>query len=150
MLFIGYDFFTMNKTLKKFITLLSIFSFITYLISSCGIADCVWSGYTVAWVDTNRNGVLDSDEKPLQGVSVYVDDVKNKYIDVAYPVETDDDGEAYAHVSLAGCPNVDFEIYVDVPEGYELTTQPRIRVSKDFFGTLDTETVYYFGFVANQ
>lgn len=140
----------MNVTIKKILSLLGSFIFIAYPTVSCGVSDCAWTGYTIAWIDSNKNGILDLDEKPLQGVSVHVDDTKNKYIDVADPVQTDDDGEAYATVWLPGCPKVELEVYIDTPQGYQLTTQPRIKVDKSFLGTLDAETVYYFGFVVNQ
>lgn len=130
--------------------IIGILVIISFLNSSCGVADCVWTGYTIAWIDSNKNGILDQNEEPLQGVSVHVDDIKNKYIDVADTIQTDDDGEAFATVWLPGCPDAEFEIYVDIPQGYKLTTQPRIKVYTDFFGNSDTQTVYYFGFVANQ
>jgi hypothetical protein len=116
------------------------------VLSSCS-ADCVWYGRAVAWIDENENGYMDAREIPLEGIPVHVDDIHNQYIDVADPVTTDEFGEARLDVGLIGCSDVDFEVYTDVPEGYRLTTNSRLEASKTFWGNLELDATYFFGFI---
>lgn len=104
-----------------------------------GSADCIWTGNAVAWIDENRNGIKDAGEIPLPNVQFLVDDMHNEYTNVASEVVTDKDGKAILFVWLPGCPRVKMEVYPIVPQGYELTTSPRLKNTKD--------KLYEFGFV---
>lgn len=115
---------------------------------SMGSADCAWLGIAKAWIDENENGYMDDGEIPLEGVSFHVDDIRNKYIDVAEPVTTDGNGDAQLDVWLPGCPDVDFEVYADVPEGYRPTTNSRLEASRTFWGNLKWNATYSFGFIS--
>jgi SdrD B-like domain len=149
----------MNKSLKVFLVSLIATASIVGLIIICtlyyflgmaGNADCVWNGMAKTWIDSNHNGVWDNNEQPLKGIAIHVDDVKNKLINVALPVSTDQNGNAKLEVWLPGCPSVSFEVYADVPTGYQLTTKQRISVNKDFSGNVNTKSVYYFGFMSTH
>jgi hypothetical protein len=91
---------------------------------------------------------MDPDERPLADVRVHVDDIDNQLVDVSWPGTTGKEGEVQILVSIPGCAETLFEIYVDIPEGYRITTDPRIEVHPDARGHLGAERVYYFGFEA--
>jgi hypothetical protein len=122
------------------------FGGLVLLIRSNSLADCSWNGKAVAWNDINQNGSPDPDEPALPEVMIHVADIENGLIDVAYGPVTNERGVASLEVFMPGCPNVDFEVYVDTPPGYILTTSERIHVKQDLFGALDRATTYYFGF----
>lgn len=139
----------MSKSIKTIFVLLVVFCVILgIVVMTSRSVDCIWYGTAKAWIDANENGFMDDTEIPLAGISVFVDDTQNGYFDVASPIQTDVNGNANLDVWLPGCPDVSFEVYTDVPDGYRRTTQPRLEVSKNFWGSLDTETIYYFGFVS--
>jgi hypothetical protein len=91
-------------------------------------ADCVWQGNAQAWIDQNENGIWDSNEPSLPGISFSVDDVLNNLPQVAYYATSNLQGEARLSVRLPGCPDVKFEVYPDVPAQYHLTTSRRLSV----------------------
>lgn len=117
------------------------------LVFSAGVADCAWNGSAVAWVDANANGSFDPGEQVLQNVTLHVVDAQDRYADIAFRAITDQHGTAQLDVPLSGCPAaVGFEVYADTPAGYKPTTEPRIQVGRDPFGTLRSGATYYFGF----
>ena len=116
------------------------------LVFSASVADCAWNGNAVAWVDANANGSFDPGEQVLQNVTMHVVDTQDHYADVAFRAITDQHGTARLDVPVSGCPTVDFEVYADTPAGYKPTTEPRIQVGRDPFGTLRSGATYYFGF----
>ena len=118
---------------------------ILYMLS-VRIADCYWQGRAIAWIDSNENGLLDSNELALENVPVHVDDLDNHRIDVGIRAITDQHGIARLSVFIAGCSSADLEVYADSPTGYKLTTAARIHVKKDFFRGLAPDSTYYFGF----
>lgn len=124
------------------------FFMLQYLLRVSGVADCVWQASARAWIDSNGDGRLNTGELPLRGVQVHVDDIDNQLMEVNWPVTTDQDGQVQFSVSIPGCSGTLFEIYVDIPAGYRLTTRPRIEVRPDVWGSPGTERVYYFGFKA--
>jgi hypothetical protein len=126
------------------------FSALHYILRGTDIADCVWQGSAKAWIDSNRDGLVNSGEPPLSHVEIHIDDVQNQRIDVAWPVITDHDGDVNYNVSIPGCSNTIFQIYVETPKGYRVTTRPRIEVNPDFWEILSPESVYYFGFVPDK
>jgi hypothetical protein len=85
-------------------------------------------------------------------VEIHVDDAQNQLIDVGWPTITDKNGDAHlnALVLMLGCSDVLFEVYANAREGYRITTKPRIEVNRDDLGSLDTEDVYYFGFIPDK
>lgn len=92
-----------------------------------GIADCIWSGTAFVWIDQNGDGIFQEGEQPVPDVSVLIDDTLNGYTDVGKQAKTSLEGEAELSVWLPGCPDVEFEFYIQVPDGYVLTTAPRIK-----------------------
>ena len=126
------------------------FSTLHYILRSGGTADCAWHSLAKAWVDSNRDGLVNQGEQPLRDVEIHVDDVENHLIDVGRPAITDQDGEAQLNVSISNCSNSVFEVYANFPEGFRITTRPRIAVNRDFWGSLGTENTYYFGFISDR
>lgn len=98
------------------------------------VADCRWEREAHAYVDENANKLLDTGEGPLQGVIFYVDDTLNSYNKVGSPATSDAEGNAALVVDLAGCPQAEFEVYVEPPEGYTLTTDERVQASGELSG----------------
>jgi hypothetical protein len=126
------------------------FSMLHYILRVGSVADCAWHGSAKAWVDSNRDGLVNHDETPLGKVAIHIDDVQNNLVDVGWPAITDQYGDAQLHVSIPSCSNSVFEIYADLPEGFRVTTRPRIEVARDFWGSLGTENIYYFGFISDK
>jgi hypothetical protein len=126
------------------------FSMLHYILRSGGVADCVWHSSAKAWIDSNRDGLLNHGELPLRNVAIHVDDVENNLIDIGWPAITDQFGDVQLNVSTPDCSNSVFEIYVDLPEGFRVTTAPRIEVNRDFWGNQGSENIYYFGFISDK
>jgi hypothetical protein len=122
------------------------FSAVHYILSAGSIADCTWQGSAQAWIDSDADGRIDPGEPPLSDVRVHVDHDQNQLLDISWPAITGRDGEVQFNLSIPGCSNTLFEIYVDIPEGYRVTTKPRIEVNPDIWQGLNTKPVYYFGF----
>jgi hypothetical protein len=149
----------MSKVLEFFlgsilITILTIallfFSALHYILSVGGSADCAWYSSVKTWIDANGDGLLNNNEPPLGDVKIHIDDVQKQLIDVGWPAITDQYGEVQLNVSIPGCSDTVFEIYAETPEGYRITTQPRIEVDRDFWGSLGAENTYYFGFSSEK
>jgi len=151
----------MSKLLEFFLgsilmTLLAIslmvFSVLHYVLRFGSIADCAWHSSAKTWVDSNGDGLVNDGEPPLGKVEIHIDDVQNQIIDVGWPTVSDKNGDARlnALVVMLGCSDVLFEVYADIPEGYRITTKPRVEVKRDVSGSLDTENVYYFGFTPGK
>ncbi len=107
--------------------------------SDSTIYDCIWFGEGRAYVDENRNDEWDSGEVALEGVEFYVDDVYNKKVKVSH-MTSNAKGIAEPGVWLPGCPKTEFEVYVEVPDGYGLSGVGRKK------GGVAGETLYQFGF----
>ena len=127
---------------------LMIFSALHYVFKAGGVIDCEWQGSARTWVDLNGDGFVNKDEPPLGNVNIRVDDIKNGRLNIGWPAITNKDGDVQLNVSMPGCPDVDLEVYVaDTPEGYRLTTEPRSEVHRGILKRLDSNRVYYFGFI---
>jgi hypothetical protein len=131
---------------------LIVFSALHYILRLGGIADagCAWHSSAKTWVDSNGDGFVNNGEPPLSKVEIHIDDVKNQLVDVGWPAITDKNGDVSLNVLMLGCSEVFFEVYANTPEGYRMTTKPRIEVNRDFLGGSDTENVYYFGFASDK
>lgn len=130
---------------------LMIFSALHYVFKPGGIIDCEWHGSARTWIDLNGDGFVNNDEPALGEVKILVDDVKNQRVNIGWPATTNNDGDVQLNVSMPGCPDVDLEVYVaDIPKGYHLTTEPRIEVDRSLWERLDSNLVYYFGFIPEQ
>ena len=126
------------------------FSAVHYILRVGGIGDCTWYGSAKAWIDSNGDGLFNSSELPLDGVEIHVDAGETGLVDLSWPVITNTRGDAQVGVSLPGCTSTGFELSVDIPEGYRITTRPRVQVQPDLWGSLSTQPVYYFGFVPDR
>jgi hypothetical protein len=126
------------------------FSAVHYILRPGDVTDCAWFGSARAWIDSNADGRIDPDEPPLSDVKIHVDDVQNQFLDVSWPAITDRDGDVQFNVSIPGCSDTLLAISVDIPEGYRITTRPRIEVKPALWKSLRTEPVYYFGFAPER
>jgi hypothetical protein len=126
------------------------FSTLHYILRVGGVADCSWHGSARAWIDSNADGLINHDEPPLGDVEVHIADVQNQLVEISWPVITDKDGVVQFTASIPGCSDTLFEIYVDIPDGYRITTKPRIEVNPDVLESSGMKRVYYFGFVADR
>jgi hypothetical protein len=136
-----------------FTVALMFFSVLQYVLRAGSVADCAWHGSARTWIDSNGDGLVNRGEPPLRGVEIHVDDIGNglvAVVDAGWPAFTDKDGDVQFNIPMPGCANTTFEIYVDIPEGYRLTTSPRIEVDPEVWGSPNAERVYYFGFVSDQ
>lgn len=121
-----------------------------YILRIGGIADCAWHGSARAWIDSNEDGRVDPGEPPLRDVAIHVDDIQNHLVDINWPAATDDRGDVQLIASIPGCAETMFEIYVDIPEGYRITTRPHIEIQPEIWESTGTEHVYYFGFTSER
>lgn len=143
--------FLLGSLLITVFTVASVFFFALHHILKGGeIADCVWRGSVQAWFDMDGDGLSDPGEPPLKAVKIHVDDPGNQLQDVSWPASTNRDGDAQLFASIPGCEETVFAIYVDVPEGYRLTTAGRIEIHPALWGSRGDEHVYTFGFKAER
>lgn len=144
------EFFLGSILITVFTVAFLFFSAVHLLLRAGNVADCAWYGSARAWIDSNADGQMNPDEPPLSDVQIHVDEVQARFIDVHWPAITDKDGVVQLNVSLPGCSDTAFEIYVEIPEGYRATTRPRIEVNPNIGESLNTERVYYFGFAPER
>ncbi len=141
--------FFLGSILITVFTVAAMFFFaLQHLLRIGGFGDCAWQASARTWIDVDGDGQLSPGEGPLSDVRVHVDDIDNRLADVSWPGVTGKEGNVQLLVSIPGCEETLFEIYVDIPEGYRMTTRPRIEVHPDLQGSLRAEPVYYFGFAA--
>jgi hypothetical protein len=126
------------------------FSMLHYILKAGGVADCAWHGSAKVWIDANRDGLVNNDESPLGNVVVHINDIENNLMEVGWPAITDQQGQAQLNVSIPNCANSVFEIYADIPQGFHVTTRSRIEVDRDFWGSLGTDNIYYFGLISDK
>ncbi|SRR6266536_3779346 len=140
--------FFFGSLLVTVFTLAFLFFFaLHYVLKAGDFSLCVWQGSAKAWIDSNADGRMDRNEPPLDGVKIHVDKVQHQIVGISWPLITHKDGEVQFNVSIPQCSNTLYEIYVDIPHGYRITTRPRIEVTPDIETSLGKEHVYYFGFV---
>jgi hypothetical protein len=140
--------FFLGSILITIFTVAFLFFFaLQYIFKIDRIADCTWQGSARAWIDSNGDGRVGANEPPLGGVEMYVEQDQFQLIDLRLPVITDRNGDVQFNVSLPACSKTLFEIYVNVPQGYRITTRPRIEVSPETEANSRTEPIYYFGFM---
>jgi hypothetical protein len=144
------EFFLGSILIAVFTVAFLFFSALHYLLRGDGIEHCAWQGSAKAWIDWNRDGLLNSGEPPLSDVEIYIKDVQNQLFDISWPVITDQEGDVEFDLSLPGCSNTVFEISVEIPEGYRTTTRSRIEVNADGSSSPGTKRVYYFGFISDR
>ena len=126
------------------------FSAVHYVLRGNDIADCTWYASARTWIDSNGDGRPDPGEPPLDAVRVHVEDTQSQLVSLSWPVITDEDGVVQLYVSIPGCTDTVFEIYVEIPEGYRITTRARLAVQPDIWEPRSTEPVYYFGFAPER
>jgi hypothetical protein len=127
-----------------------VFSALHYVLKAGSIVDCAWHGSARTWLDTNGDGLVNNGEPPLSDVEIHIDDIQKRLVDVGWPAITNNNGEVQFNVPMPKCSDTIFEVYVHAPDGYRITTKPRIEVNRDFWGSLSTQRVYYFGFISNK
>ena len=143
------EFFLGSILITIFTIALMVFSALHYVLKG-GIVDCSWHGFARTWLDMNGDGLVNNGEPPLSDVEISVDDVQNQLVDIGWPAITDKNGEVRFNVPMPECSDTVFEIYADTPQGYRITTIPRIEVNRNFWGSMIPQSVYYFGFVSEK
>jgi hypothetical protein len=126
------------------------FSAVHYILRAEGVTDCTWYASARTWIDFNEDGHFNSGEAPLRDVKVHVADLQNQLADLSWPAITDPTGQVQLSLSIPGCVDTLVEIYVDVPEGYRITTRPRLAVQPDIWESSSMERIYYFGFAPER
>ena len=144
------EFFLGSILITVFTVAFMFFSALHYILSVGGIGDCVWYGSVRTWIDSNGDGRLNHGETPLSDVNVHIVDVENRRVDVGWSASTDQDGDVQLSIPIPGCSETVFEMYVDIPEGYRMTTRPRIEAKPNIWGSPSTENIYYFGFISEK
>ena len=125
------------------------FSAVHYILRAGEAADCTWYASAQTWIDANSDGQVDPGESPLGDVKIHVDDTGNAPASVSWPAITDQNGIVQLNVSIPGCADTVFEISVDIPEGYRITTRPRLAVQPELWESASAH-VYYFGFAPDR
>ena len=144
------EFFLGSILITVFTVAFLFFSTLHYILKAGGMADCAWRASARTWSDSNGDGRVTHGEPPLSNVQIHVDDVENQMLDVNLPAITDHNGDVQWNVSIPGCSTTVFEIHVDIPEGYRITTRPRLEVTPEVWGNSGTGRIYYFGFVSDR
>jgi hypothetical protein len=144
------EFFLGSILIAIFTIAFIFFSALHYILREGDIADCDWQASAKAWIDSNGDGLVNSGEPPLSNVEIYVHDLQNQLFDLSWPVITDQEGDVQFNLSLPRCSKTIFEIYVEIPEGYRVTTRPRIEVNPEVLENSGSEPVYYFGFISDK
>ena len=96
---------------------------------------------------------MDEGEPPLRDVAVHVDQIGDALANqggLSWPAVTNQDGDVQLNISIPRCSDTLLEIYVNIPDGYRLTTQPRIAVRPELWSGWNAQRVYYFGFVSDR
>jgi hypothetical protein len=140
------EFFLGSILITVFTVALLFFSAIHYILGASHVTDCTWYASARTWIDDNGDGRVNPGESPLSDVKIHVTDLQHQLTSVSWPAVTDQDGDVQLSMSIPGCADTIFEIYVDIPEGYRITTRPRLAVRPDIWESSSTEPVYYFGF----
>jgi hypothetical protein len=89
----------------------------------------------------------------LSDVAVHVDQVGDSLANeggLSWPAVTNEEGDVQLNILIPGCSDTLFEIYVNIPDGYRLTTRPRIALRPELWKSLKAQHVYYFGFVSDR
>ena len=147
-----FEFFLGSILITILTIAVMVFSVLHYILSVGGITDCAWHSSARTWIDSNADGMVNNGELPLSDVEIHID-VENPLADeggVGWSATTDKNGDVQLKVSIPGCSDTVFEVYADIPEGYRMTTQPRIEINGDFWESLRAESTYYFGFISDQ
>jgi hypothetical protein len=147
------EFFLGSILITVFTVAFMFFFALHYILNVDGISDCAWHGTARAWIDSNRDGRINQDEPPLADVEIHVEDVQNQLVvagDAGWSAITDKDGDVQFNIPIPGCADTVFEIYAGIPNGYQVTTKPRIEVNSGIWESLGTDRVYYFGFVLDR
>ncbi len=144
------EFFLGSILIAVFTVALMFFSVLHYILRVDSATDCAWHGSARAWVDSNGDGLVNRDEPPLREVKIHVEDVENHVGAAGWSAVTDKDGDVQFNIPIPGCVDTTFAIHLDIPEGYHLTTSPRIQVNSGIWENLGPARIYYFGLVPNR
>lgn len=132
---------------------LMFFSVLRYVLKADSTVDCAWHGSARAWIDSNGDKLVNDGEPAFRNVKIHVEEVANQLIpldDPSWTAMTDKDGDVQFNIPIPECADTAFQIYVDIPEGYRITTKPRIDVNAGLWQALSKEHVYYFGFAPDR
>lgn len=108
-----------------------------------GFAECGLLVDTLAWIDQDQDGLYDEDELPLQDVFFVLRQVDAPASTMRGEAFSDPEGFAYLDVFDVGCSAElsRWEVVVEVPENYRLTTDAVVNLS-----AIDFDQPVPFGF----
>jgi hypothetical protein len=89
------------------------------------LEECSWSGYVLAWNDSNANGIRETTESPLSDIRFFTEGYIHKS-DIFDWGLTGSGGSMSLIALLTGCPELQFAVYPEVPENCRLTTPARM------------------------
>ncbi len=147
------EFFLGSLLIAVFTGALMFFAVLHYVLRVDSTTDCAWHSSAKTWIDSNGDGLVNREEPPLRDVQIHVVDIENHLLSVGgagWTAVTDKDGDVQFNIPIPGCANITFAIYADAPEGYRLTTMPRLEAHSDIWESLGAARVYYFGFVPDR
>src|SRR6185503_4667879 len=107
------------------------------------LEECSWSGMALAWNDSNANGIRETTESPLSDVRFFTDGYLQESEIVDWGV-TGTGGSIGLILLLTGCPDLQFDVYPEIPQKCRLTTPPRLQVN-----TRKVGQEFSFGFLCN-
>lgn len=88
---------------------------------------CQWVAKAQAWIDGDGNGLWDTGELPLPGVTFHVDETLHGYRDIAQNAVSDSNGRAEVIVWVPQYNRCGgFLVYAEAPANYEATTPERV------------------------
>jgi hypothetical protein len=82
------EFFLGSILIAVFTIAFIFFSAIHYILRAGGVEDCAWQASAKAWIDSNRDGLLNTGEPPLSDVEIHIKDVQHQFFDLSWPVIT--------------------------------------------------------------
>lgn len=92
------------------------------LSAGTNLSTCVWTGTARSWIDDNVNGIKESEEEPLPGVTYVLLYKGHRFI-----ITSDLEGEAHFLLRIPCETTGNLELYAEAVEGYQFTTGQRIH-----------------------
>lgn len=103
--------------------------------------DCAFFGHAEAFLDENANGSWDNGEQALSGIRIKIGNMKTGSARESRVTNVEGTGSLYFMIFRTNCEN-EFDVYVDVPTKYQLTTPTYSRIKPS-----ESHRTFSFGFI---